>query len=68
MDDKVKKLGAFGILLTILSGPASIAYSQIRANELDIAKMKEREKSAKELMIEMKADVKYIRRKLEEFN
>lgn len=66
MDDKVKKLGAFGILITILSGPAGIAYSQIRTNELDIAKIKEREKSAKELMIEMKADVKYIRRKLEE--
>ena len=61
MNDKIKKVGAVGILTTMLSGLMTQGFSKINKNELDIARLQEREKSAKELLIEIKEDIKYIK-------
>ena len=64
MNDKIKKVGAVGILTTMLSGLMTQGFSKINKNELDIARLQEREKSAKELLIEIKEDIKYIKKSL----
>lgn len=64
MNEKVKKVGAVGILATMLSGLITQGFSKINKNELDIARIQEREKSTKELLIEIKNDIKYIKRNL----
>ena len=66
MNEKAKKVGAFGILITMFGGLANEAYSQIRSNQINIARIQEREKAVKEIVIEIKKDVEFIRRKLEE--
>jgi hypothetical protein len=66
MNEKVKKVGAYGILSTMLSGLLYNAYGQVQKNRLEIARIQEREKAVKEIVIEIKKDVEFIRRKLEE--
>lgn len=66
MNEKVKKVGAYGILSTMLSGLLYNAYGQIQKNHIDIVRIQEREKAVKEIVIEIKKDVEFIRRKLEE--
>ena len=57
-----KKIGALGILLTILSGIYTEARYQVFENRESIIRLQEREKTIKEHLIEIKADLKYIRR------
>jgi hypothetical protein len=66
MNEKVKRVGAYGILSTMLSGLLYNAYGQVQKNRLEIARIQEREKAVKEIVIEIKKDVEFIRRKLEE--
>lgn len=65
MNDKIKKVGAVGTLSTMAIGLIMNAYAQVRDNQLAIAKIEEREKAVKEIVIEIKKDVEFIRRKLE---
>ena len=66
MNEKVKKFGAGAILMTMFGGLANEAYSQIRVNQVNIARIQERERAVKEIVLEIKNDVEFIRRKLEE--
>jgi hypothetical protein len=66
MNEKVKRVGAYGILSTMLSGLFYNAYGQIQKNHIAIVRIQEREKAVKEIVIEIKKDVEFIRRKLEE--
>ena len=65
MNDKVKKLGAVGILTTSFSGLLLNAYSQVRDNQIQIARIIERQKAVKEIVIEIKKDVEFIKRHFE---
>lgn len=64
MGEKAKKVGAAGILLTMFGGLIQQAYSQIRLNQIDIVKIQEQRKSDREILIEIKQDVKEIRKVL----
>ena len=66
MNEKIKKLGAYGTLSTMALGLLYNAYGQVRLNQLDIARLQEREKSTKEIVIEIRNHVEFIRRKVEE--
>jgi hypothetical protein len=60
----LKKAGAIGVLITILSGLAMELRTQVYANESNIIRLLEREKTTKELLIEIKDDIKYIKRNI----
>jgi hypothetical protein len=60
----LKKAGAIGVLLTMLSGLAMELRTQVYANESNIIRLLEREKTTKELLIEIKDDIKYIKRNI----
>jgi len=62
MNDKIKKAGAFTGLSSMALGLIWNAYSQVRVNQVDIVKLNERSQSHKEILIEIKQDVKEIRR------
>ena len=66
MNEKIKKIGAYGTLSTMALGLLYNAYGQVRLNQLDIARLQEREKSTKEIVIEIRNHVEFIRRKVEE--
>ena len=65
MNEKIKKVGAYGTLSTMALGLMYNAYAQVKLNTVDIARMQEREKAVREIVIEIKNDVEFIRRKLE---
>lgn len=65
MNEKVKKIGAYAIISAILTPLLLNAYAQISKNSMDIARLQEREKAVKEIVIEIKKDVEFIRRKME---
>lgn len=65
MNEKLKKAGAYGTLSAMAMGLLYNAYGQVRLNEIEIAKMQEREKSTKELIIEVRDHVEFIRRRVE---
>jgi hypothetical protein len=60
----LKKAGAIGVLITMLSGLAMELRTQVYANESNIIRILEREKTTKELLIEIKDDIKYIKRNI----
>lgn len=64
MNELLKKAGAWGILITIISGLVAEARSQIAENHRKIIKFEERQRSQKEILIEVKNDVKFIKQQL----
>ena len=58
----MKELGAKAILITMFMGLVAWFAGQVFGNSLDIVRIKEREKSTRELLIEIKMDVKEIRK------
>lgn len=58
------KIGAVGILSTMLLGLLAWAGNQIVDNGEKIARLEEREKSHKELLIEVRGDVKQILKRM----
>lgn len=60
----MKELGAKAILVTMFMGLVAWFAGQIYANSTDIVRLKERRKSDREILIEIKGDVKEIRRAL----
>ena len=58
----MKELGAKAILTTMFLGLVAWFGSQVFGNSLDIVRIKERAQSTREILIEIKNDVKEIRR------
>lgn len=58
---ELKKIGAWTILLTIIGGLGAEARHQIAQNRLKLARLEERHRSTKEILIEVKSDVKEIK-------
>lgn len=56
-----RKLGAIGILLTMVAGFITEARLQVVENRESIIRLEEREKSLKEHIIEMKKDLKEVK-------
>lgn len=65
MNEKVKKAGAYGTLSAMAMGLLYNAYGQVKLNQIEIARIQEREKSTKELIIEVRDHVEFIRRRVE---
>ena len=59
MNEKVKKIGAYGTLGTMAIGLLMNAYAQVRTNQLDIARIQEREKSTKEIILRVERKEEY---------
>jgi hypothetical protein len=62
MNEKLKKTGAITGLSSIAMGLIWNAYSQVRLNEIEIVKLTEKVKTQKEILLEIKTDVKDIKR------
>lgn len=60
----MKRAGAISILITMALGLSAWAGHQIIVNKVDIAIIREKEKSNKELLIEIRDDVKLLRGRL----
>ena len=65
MSDLIRKLGAYGIIGTVLGGIMLSAFAKISSNEVEIARLKERNAGLKEIVIKIETNVEFIRRKIE---
>ena len=65
MSDLIRKLGAYGIIGTVLGGIMLSAFAKISSNEVEIARLKERNAGLKEIVIKIETNVEFIRRKVE---
>ncbi len=57
MNEKIKKVGAYGTLSAMTMGLLYNAYGQVKVNQIDIARLQEREKSMKELVLRVEKKV-----------
>lgn len=65
MSELIRKLGAYGIIGTVLGGIMLSAFAKISSNEVEIARLKERNAGLKEIVIKIETNVEFIRRKVE---
>ena len=62
----MKELGAKAILITMFMGLVAWFAGQVFGNSLDIVRMKERQQSNREILLEIKQDIKEIKIELKD--